>query len=144
MSSWPSPWLLSQRTPILGWTRGPGGGYRWGAGASRPSAVKVIVRMSGPPDAVPRSLPSAVYADAPPTTICARPARAEYTIVVLVQMQGAIQQPTGEVMEPVCQGERSIYRFRERQSDPHQAAELVQTVGLLVGPSEMSPQVVRL
>src|SRR4051812_43849659 len=34
--------------------------------------------MTGPPDAVPRSLPSAVYADAPPTTICARPARAEY------------------------------------------------------------------
>src|SRR4051812_507418 len=34
--------------------------------------------MTGPPDAVPRSLPSAGYPDAPPTTICARPARAEY------------------------------------------------------------------
>src|SRR4051812_29916709 len=37
-----------------------------------------MVRMTSPPDAVPRSLTSAVYTDAPPTTICARPARAEY------------------------------------------------------------------
>src|SRR4051812_9230625 len=37
--------------------------------------------MTSPPDAVPRSLPSAVYTGAPPTTICARPARAEYNYI---------------------------------------------------------------
>src|SRR5512142_3373014 len=58
--------------------RGSGWWYRSWANARRSSAVKVMIRMTGPLDAVPGRFPSAVYADAQPPTICARPGRAEY------------------------------------------------------------------
>ena len=63
-------------------------------------------------------------------SLLARPWARMNRTVIRIEMRGGIQQPTGQIVEPIRQGQQPVLRPREGRGDSHEAAELVDVLGL--------------